>query len=251
MTPEGLFRILVLAGSRQVGDWVRQAMPDVTVDWVAPPAETQLMALVRNVLPDLLIVDLDASDPALLAGWISLAALGPLRPPVLGLTRNRGVPGKLAAIRRGIDDVLDIPFTADELLVRAVALTQHVARDRAAAQGRLSGGLEVDFLHRRVRVHGDEVRLTGVEWSLLYLLMTNAGEIVTREQILDSLWGIDFVPDSNIVERHIRGLRRKLHDDWHHPRFIETVHGKGYRLLPDTGRVSPVAEGNETASGRE
>jgi DNA-binding response OmpR family regulator len=247
MTPEGLLRILVLADSQRVGEWVRQAMPNAIVEWVAPAAEPELIALVREVSPDLLIVDLDANDPALLAARISPSTLGSDRPPVLGLTRNRDVPGKLSAFRLGVDDVLDMPFTADKLLLRAVALTRHVTQDRAMTQDQLRGDLDVDLLLRRVRVRGVEVRLTGVEWSLLYLLMAHAGEIVTREQILDALWGVDFAPDSNVVERHIRSLRRKLHDDWHHPHFIETIHGMGYRLLPNTGRVPPVAEGGRAA----
>ena len=82
-------------------------------------------------------------------------------------------------------------------------------------------------------------RLQQQPLRILVQLYDHAGEIVTREQILDALWGIDFVPDSNVVERHIRALRRKLHDNWHHPRFIETVHGKGYRLISDIASVPP------------
>ena len=86
------------------------------------------------------------------------------------------------------------------------------------------------MLHRRVRAGEIELHLTSLEQSLLYLLAANAGRLVTREQILDSLWGSDYVAESNVVDRHIRELRVKLDDDWRTPRFIETVPGAGYRF---------------------
>jgi two-component system, OmpR family, alkaline phosphatase synthesis response regulator PhoP len=73
--------------------------------------------------------------------------------------------------------------------------------------------------------------LTSLEQALLYLLAANAGSILTREQILDALWGTDFVIESNVVDRHVRALRAKLQNDWHKPRYIETVPGAGYRFV--------------------
>ena len=94
------------------------------------------------------------------------------------------------------------------------------------------GELEVDILHRRVRSGSTELHLTSLEQSLLYLLAANAGRLVTREQILDNLWGVDYAAESNVVDRHVRNLRTKLQDDWRRPRFIATVPGCGYRFLP-------------------
>ena len=76
------------------------------------------------------------------------------------------------------------------------------------------------------------VHLSGIEQSLLYLLAGNAGRIVAREDILDGIWGKDFVAESNVVDRHVRSLRVKLRDDYRHPRFIATVPAQGYRFLP-------------------
>jgi len=75
-------------------------------------------------------------------------------------------------------------------------------------------------------------RLSPLEQSLLYLLAANAGRVVTREEILDTLWGADYVAESNVVDRQIRNLRARLQDDWRQPRFIATVPGRGYRFLP-------------------
>ena len=77
-----------------------------------------------------------------------------------------------------------------------------------------------------------ELHLTSLEQSLLYLLAANAGRVVTREEILDTLWGVDYVAESNVVDRQIRNLRVRLQNDWKTPRFIATIPGRGYRFLP-------------------
>jgi DNA-binding response OmpR family regulator len=93
------------------------------------------------------------------------------------------------------------------------------------------GELEIDILKRTVQVGTSELHLTSLEQSLLYLLAANAGRVVTREEILDSLWGTDYVAESNVVDRQIRNLRTRLQDDWREPRFIATVPRRGYRFL--------------------
>ena len=94
------------------------------------------------------------------------------------------------------------------------------------------GEIEIDIMHRQVRAGSSEVHLTGLKQSLLYLLAANAGRVVRRGEILDALWGVDYVSESNVVDRHVRNLRAKLQNDWRKPRFIATVPGKGYRFIP-------------------
>src|SRR5215212_2100025 len=93
------------------------------------------------------------------------------------------------------------------------------------------GELEIDILHRRVRVDGHDLHLAPLELSLLYLLAANSGRVLTRDEILDRLWGDDYAAESNVVDRQIRKLRAKLQDDWRRPRYIATVPGKGYRFV--------------------
>jgi len=76
------------------------------------------------------------------------------------------------------------------------------------------------------------VHLSGIEQSLLYLLASRNGQVVSREDILDAVWGTDFVAESNLVDRHIRSLRVKLQNDYRNPRFIATIPGKGYQFIP-------------------
>jgi DNA-binding winged helix-turn-helix (wHTH) protein len=93
------------------------------------------------------------------------------------------------------------------------------------------GELEIDFVRRSATLSGAELRLAPVEHSLLYLLVVNADRVLSRDAILSALWGPAYIPGSNVVDRHVRELRTKLHDDWHQPRFIATVPGEGYRFV--------------------
>jgi DNA-binding response OmpR family regulator len=101
------------------------------------------------------------------------------------------------------------------------------------------GELEIDILHRRVRVDGGNVHLTPLELNLLYLLAANAGRVLTRDEILDDLWGGDYAAESNVVDRQVRKLRAKLQDDWRRPRFIATVPGKGYQFVRTAADQAP------------
>jgi DNA-binding response OmpR family regulator len=104
------------------------------------------------------------------------------------------------------------------------------------------GGLEIAPLRRRVRVEGRDLHLTPLELSLICLLAANAGRTVTRDEMLNHVWGADYVAESNVVDCHVRNLRAKLGDDWRRPRYIATVPGEGYRFVvqgADRGRPSP------------
>ena len=128
---------------------------------------------------------------------------------------------------------MTIPFSPEELLARVLALTRRTYGQPITFNPILKvGEIEIDIVQRQVRAGTSELHLTGLEQSLLYLLVAHAGQVVTRDEILDTLWGVDYVSESNVVDRHIRNLRAKLQNDWRKPRFIATVPGKGYRSLP-------------------
>ncbi|MEK6226123.1 MAG: response regulator transcription factor [Chloroflexota bacterium] len=151
---------------------------------------------------------------------------------VIALTRRSDLRGKLDAFERGADDYIGIPFVPDDLVARAHAVIRRTHGSAVELVPRLRiGDLEIDVLNRKVLAGEHELHLTSLEQALLYLLAANAGSVLTREQILDALWGTDFVIESNVVDRHVRALRAKLQDDWHKPRYIETVPGAGYRFV--------------------
>jgi DNA-binding response OmpR family regulator len=121
----------------------------------------------------------------------------------------------------------------EELVARTLALMRRSYGDDVAFIPVIKvAGLEVDLLTQQVKVGKLRPVLTSMEQALLYLLASNPGQTLGRDEILDALWGADFVAGSNVVDRHVRNLRLKLNDDWQNPRFIGTVAGKGYRFLP-------------------
>ena len=174
------------------------------------------------------------------AGWQTVAAADGFEALRLsaeinvdGLTRRGDLQTKLRAFDLGVDDILTVPFSPEELLARAIVITRRATGGDAALVPTIKlGEIEVDILNREVRAGDSVVHLTPIEQSLLYLLASRGGQVITREEALDTIWGTDFVSESNVVDRHIRSLRIKLQNGYRNPRFIATVPGRGYRFIP-------------------
>ena len=182
--------------------------------------------------PHLVIVDMDIAGGEIL-DQIGHACLNTERIPVIAFTRRGDLKTKLAAFDWGVDDILGVPFSPEEFIARVLVVMRRMYSDTTVFTPRLQvGELEIDVLARSVRIDGHELHLTSLEQNLLYLLAANAGRLMTRDEILDYLWGVDFIAESNVVDRHIRNLRAKLQNDYRRPRFIATVPGKGYRFVP-------------------
>ena len=181
--------------------------------------------------PHLFVLDVDLEAGAGMQLIDEARVSGPIG--IIALTRRSDLRGKLDAFERGADDYIGIPFVPDDLVARSRAVIRRTHGDPGRLVPTLRiGDLEIDVLNRNVRAGGHELHLSSLEQALLYLLAANAGSVLTREQILDALWGTDFVVESNVVDRHVRALRSKLQNDWHKPRYIETVPGTGYRFVP-------------------
>jgi len=198
--------------------------------------------------PHLAVIDMDIGGDLLLRHMDDAAS--PTRTPVLALTRRGDLRTKLAAFEQGVDDIMTIPFSPEELLARVIAITRRAYGQAVPFNPVLRlGEIEIDILQRQVRAGSSELHLTGLEQSLLYLLAARAGQVVTRDEILDTLWGVDYVSESNVVDRHIRNLRAKLQNDWRKPRFIATVPGRGYRFIPTFSESERAPEPIEAAGG--
>jgi two-component system KDP operon response regulator KdpE len=202
------------------------------------PSAAEAVAALGGWRPRLVVLDMDLEG---VNGARVLAHVGPgaargISTPVLALTRRGDLATKLRAFERGVDDIMVIPFSPEELLARALALARRSDPGAVAFTPVIRlGELEIDILHRTVRAGTSELHLTSLEQSLLYFMAANAGRVLTREDILDALWGPDYVAESNVVDRQVRNLRARLQNDWRRPRFIATVPGKGYRFLPTFG----------------
>jgi two-component system, OmpR family, alkaline phosphatase synthesis response regulator PhoP len=191
-------------------------------------------AILAEWRPHMAVVDMDHDDSTALLQWMGTSnTLSRSVTPVLGLTRRGDLKTKLKAFDLGVDDILAMPFSPEELLARSIVITRRATgADRPIVPTIRLGEIEIDIVSRQVRAGSSIVHLSGIEQSLLYLLASRSGRVVTREEILDAVWGTDFVTESNLVDRHIRSLRIKLQNDYRHPRFIQTVTGQGYRFVP-------------------
>lgn len=190
--------------------------------------------ILQDWSPHLAVVDMDNEDSDELLHRLGASSnLTASTTPVLGLTRRGDLPTKLKAFDLGVDDILTLPFSPEELLARSIVLTRRASGiDRPIVPTIRLGEMEINILKREVRAGDSVIHLSSIEQSLLYLLASRSGRVVTRDEIMDGVWGTDFVAESNVVDRHIRGLRVKLQNDYRHPRFIATVPGQGYRFLP-------------------
>ena len=204
--------------------------------FVVRPATTlvEARAILAETRPHLAVVDMDHDDSSALLQELGASnSLTKSMTPVLGLTRRGDLKTKLKAFDLGVDDILTMPFSPEELLARSIVITRRASgTDRPIVPTIKLGEIEIDILNRLVKTGNSVIHLTGIEQSLLYLLASRGGQVISRDEILDAIWGVDFVAESNIVDRHVRTLRIKLQNDYRHPRFIATVPGKGYRFIP-------------------
>jgi DNA-binding response OmpR family regulator len=209
--------------------------------FVVSPATSMAEAqeILRTMRPHLAVVDMDHDDSTdLLARLGASNTLAKSVTPVLGLTRRGDLKTKLRAFDLGVDDILTMPFSPEELLARSMVVSRRATgTDQPIVPTIRLGEIEIDIVNRVVRAGDSVVHLSGIEQSLLYLLASRGGRVVSREEILDAIWGTDFVAESNIVDRHVRSLRIKLQNDYRHPRFIATVPGEGYRFIPTFSNV--------------
>ncbi len=145
--------------------------------------------------------------------------------PVIILTARDTISDKLTGLGGGADDYMVKPFSFDELLAR-IRLRLRDTTDTPHGSVLRCGGFTLDLDTRLATVDGKRVELSAREFSLATVLMRNPGHVLTREQLLDRVWGFDFDPGSNVVDVYIRYLRQKIGAG-----RIETVRGMGYRLV--------------------
>jgi len=230
--PRGPARVLVVLDRPMLVELIKMTLNHGVYSTRTATIASEVATALTEWHPHLAILDMDL-DGAHIMALLGATPVGGIRLPVIGLTRRGDLKTKLAAFEAGVDDILTVPFAPEELLARVIALVRRAYSDAVTFTPIIKlGELEIDILNRTVRAGTSELHLTSLEQSLLYLLAANAGRVVTREEILDTLWGVDYVAESNVVDRQIRNLRARLQNDWREPRFIATVPGRGYRFLP-------------------
>lgn len=154
------------------------------------------------------------------------------RLPVLMLTARAAEAERVEGLESGADDYLTKPFSAAELVARVRALLRRTQPD--TPQQLSHGPLSMDLGGAEARLDGTRLNLTRREFDLLAFLVQHAGRVYSRTELLDRVWGADFLGGERTVDQHVTQLRAHLGDDPARPRFLETVRGKGYRLRPWT-----------------
>ena len=192
--------------------------------------QSQAEIAIERWQPHLAVLDVDIDKGAgieLVGRWKSRGR----RLPIIGMTHRNTIEARLTAFQRGVDDLLVLPFEPEELVARCLGVMRRIhARDVAFLPEVTIGGLAIDLLRQRLKADGRELELTRIEKALLYILAANAGQVMSRDRLLDYVWGLDREVGSNLIDRHVRDLRVKLGDEWREARFIETIPGEGYRF---------------------
>jgi len=186
---------------------------------------------VRQSTPDLLLLDIGLPDlngvevcRRLRQSWIG---------PIIMLTGRRHDTDKVLGLDAGADDYVVKPFVTSELLarIRAALRRSHQPAVAGTRVGEIViGGIRLDPSARKAWVDEQPVTLSAREYDLLLLLAERAGQAVTRQTILDRIWGADFVGDLGALDVYIRALRKKIEPDPDQPSYIRTLRGVGYRL---------------------
>ncbi len=158
--------------------------------------------------------------------------------PTLGiimLTAKSQDIDKIMGLEYGTDDYMTKPFNPTELVLRVKSLVRRieVSEDIELSSILISGPFKIDTYSRKFYKNDDEIELTPTEYSIAKLFIENSGKAFKRDEILNLVWGYEFVGDSKIVDVNIRRLRAKIENDSSNPDFIETVWGVGYRWKED------------------
>ncbi|HRF47778.1 MAG TPA: response regulator transcription factor [Anaerolineales bacterium] len=185
--------------------------------------------LARDEHPDLIIMDL------MLPKLDGLSLCRIVRKdsdvPIIMLTARGTEMDRITGLETGADDYVVKPFSLGELMARVRANLRRAHADHRAQSTRLNAGeLTMDLLARRANLGGTELKLTHREFDLLAELMRNQGAVLSRDLLLNRVWGFDYVGDSHTVDVHIRWLREKIEIDPSTPKRITTVRGVGYRF---------------------
>lgn len=192
------------------------------------------LAATEKQVPDIFLFDI------MLPGMDGVQAVKILREneqtkktPILMLTAKSAEIDKVFGLENGADDYLTKPFGIMELAARIKALLRRSGRSTSdsASDKITAGGITVNTSLREVSRDGRPIELTLKEYELLLYLLKNRARVVSREELLTKVWGIDFVGETRTLDMHIGTLRKKLSDDAENAHLIKTVRGVGYRFI--------------------
>jgi DNA-binding response OmpR family regulator len=182
-----------------------------------------------SLKPSLMLVDLRLPGMSGVEVCKQLRA-NRIETPIIVLSAIRDEVDKVLLLEMGADDYVVKPFGTRELLARIRAVLRRSSDDNSRVVR--FGDVEVDLEHRKILRKGVDVKITPAEYNLLVFFLQNADRVLTRDVILNSVWGYEYYPNTRTVDAHVVRLRQKFEQDPVSPRHFVTVHGVGYRFLP-------------------
>jgi two-component system alkaline phosphatase synthesis response regulator PhoP len=188
------------------------------------------LRLALSEAPDLILLDVMMPQ---MSGWDVCRELRRkgIDVPVIMLTARGEEVDRVLGLELGADDYVTKPFSLRELLARVRAVLRRPG-PRRKAEALAFGDVRIHLRGRQVFKAGQEVRLTRKEFDLLRYLVEHPGEVLTRDRLLEEVWGYERFPTTRTVDAHILRLRQKFEPDPERPAYILTVHGQGYRFAP-------------------
>lgn len=224
-------RILVVDDERPLVESIRYSLEREGFTCTAAFRGDEGLDLAIRERPDLIILDL------MLPGLDGLEVCRRIRRssdvPIIMLTAKESEADRVAGLELGADDYVIKPFSMRELVARIRSVLRRSSAVPPTPEVTTIGDIRLDRASRDVHVKSRRVELTAKEFDLLAFLMQNNGRVLTREVLLDRVWGSDFFGEPRTVDVHIRWLREKIEPDPAVPRFIQTVRGVGYKFAPE------------------
>jgi two-component system, OmpR family, alkaline phosphatase synthesis response regulator PhoP len=225
-----LRRILIVEDEAVIRKAIRMACEKEGYEVVEADNGIEGMRLTETAKPDLLLLDLMLPDVSGFDVCREIRKSGS-GVPIIILSAKTEEIDIVVGLEIGADDYITKPFRARELLARIAAHLRRVRQDEHGSDGRLDfKELSINLNERRVFKKGDEVELTHTEFDLLAFLASNSGKVLSREKILNHVWGYEYPIETRVIDVHVRNLRRKIENDPGRPFFILAVPGIGYRF---------------------
>jgi two-component system, OmpR family, response regulator RegX3 len=228
--PAGRRTILLVEDEPAIAEPLAESLTREGFDLEVAQTAAEALERVTRVRPDLILLDLMLPDGS---GYdVCRAVRRDSNVPIIMLTARGEEADRVIGLELGADDYVVKPFSAREVVARVRAvLRRSVATTGDDGDLPLEvGGVRLDPATREVSLAGEPVDLTRKEFDLLELLMRNAGTVVTREQLIDQVWDVNWFGSTKTLDVHVSGLRKKLGDDSSAPRYLHTVRGVGFRF---------------------
>jgi DNA-binding response OmpR family regulator len=233
---EAARRILIVEDEAVIRKAIRMACEKEGYEVVEAENGTEGLHLSESSRPDLILLDLMLPDISGFDVCREVRKTGS-GVPIIILSAKTEEIDIVVGLEIGADDYITKPFRARELLARIAAHLRRVRQDEHGSDGRLDfKDLSINLNERRVFKNGAEVELTHTEFDLLAFLASNSGKVLSREKILNHVWGYEYPIETRVIDVHVRNLRRKIENDPGRPFFILAVPGIGYRF---TSSASP------------